>query len=247
MVNSLIKSFNHKGFTLVEIMIVCVCLSLLVGPIFLLLRSGSDSSMKGMTRIETTLKARRILQQVYADLKMSCYHIPLDATLFPFNDIIVKNENNSEQKYEFKSFPISNEYDEIFEDKVNEEGANMKYRYVNKVTYFLSSDKKLTRTVVDFENKKTEKVLAENVNRFSIDEREVYINNIKQSYFFVELCLIDFVNDNKKDNNLLTGDDIEPSKNVVVVDFYDVVCPDYYHSKINDIAANRNWHVMIKE
>jgi competence protein ComGC len=247
MVNSATKSFNCKGFTLVEIMIVCICLSIIVGPIFLLLRSGSDSSMKGMARIETTLKARRVLQQVYADLKMSCYHISHDsAVYFPFEQIIKKDASRS--KFEFKSFPIHEEYKEIFkEDETNEAGTKMGYRKVNKITYTLSNDKKLIRKVVGIDNKEKEKVLAENVNRFNIDENSVYINNIKQSYFFVELCMLDFVNDNKKDNSLLQGGDITPSKDVIVVDFFDVVCPDYYHSKINDIASNRNWHVLIEK
>ena len=66
---------NKKAFTLVEIMIGITCLAVLMGPIYLLMRSGTQTSLKGMKRIETTLEARRVLKQVYADLKMLCFEI----------------------------------------------------------------------------------------------------------------------------------------------------------------------------
>ncbi|HQB82717.1 MAG TPA: prepilin-type N-terminal cleavage/methylation domain-containing protein, partial [Candidatus Rifleibacterium sp.] len=58
---------RRQAFTLVEIMIVLICTALLMGPIFLVLRSSTKTSLKGMLRIDTTLEARRVIKQVYAD------------------------------------------------------------------------------------------------------------------------------------------------------------------------------------
>ena len=56
------KKINGRhAFTLVELMIALTCLTLIIGPIFILLRSGANTSLKGMLRIETTEKARNIL------------------------------------------------------------------------------------------------------------------------------------------------------------------------------------------
>ena len=62
------KRINRCAFTLVELMIAAICLMLILGPVFMMLRSGTNTSLKGMLRIETTLKARNILQQIYHHL-----------------------------------------------------------------------------------------------------------------------------------------------------------------------------------
>ena len=58
------KNRRRQAFTLVEIMIVLICTALLMGPIFLVLRSSTKTSLKGMLRIDTTLEARRVIKQV---------------------------------------------------------------------------------------------------------------------------------------------------------------------------------------
>ncbi len=176
--------FRKKAFTLVEIMIVCVCIGILVGPIFMLLRSGSDSSLKGMTRIETTLKARRVLQQVYADLKMLCQkYDEVDRDHYRkvnFSNSLTEDGGVPNVKYEFICFPIHEQYKDIFETNSNSYGTTDFNCNVCKVTYSVEDTpntilKTLKRTV-EFGGKTTTTKLCDNVNRFYIEKASVTID-----------------------------------------------------------------------
>ena len=124
------KNNGRHAFTLVELMIALICLTLIIGPIFLLLRSGTNTSLKGMLRIETTEKARNVLQQVYADLKMACFKLP-DENDYSFSDILKRNGDAPNYMYQFYSFPIHQSYSEIFDNP--DEGVNS--RIPSLITY----------------------------------------------------------------------------------------------------------------
>ena len=144
----MVKTNNRKAFTLVELMIVCVCLSILIGPIYLLIRSGTQTSLKGMLRIDTTLKARNVLQQVYADLKMACFRIPY-GSVYSFGNLLTRGGVMPNVTYQFYSFPIHHNYDEIFESP----SSGINYRIPVNITYSVENSdnpelpfKKLVRT-----------------------------------------------------------------------------------------------------
>ena len=130
------KKITRKAFTLVELMIAATCLMLIIGPIFLLLRSGTNTSLRGMLRIETTLKARNVLQQVYADLKMACFKIP-EEKAYSFDEIITEDQTSAPNySYQFYSFPIHQKYSDIFENP--EEGINN--RIPSLITYRIEGE-----------------------------------------------------------------------------------------------------------
>ncbi len=241
------KTYRRTGFTLVEIMIAAICLTIILGPIFMILRSGTDTSLKGMMRIETTLKARSILQQVYADLKMACFALPYGSD-YTFDILLTKSGTVPNYTYSFMSFPIHQKYNSIFESPTD--GIN--YRIPSQITYRVENGddqnlnfKKLIREEV-FEGKTTRTVLSENVNFFEIKEILMEVDGKDQFYYLITLQLIDVLHasdmKNKKSGEKLR----ENQKDVILADFYDIVYPEYLHALWNDKRLNPNWHTQIK-
>lgn len=247
MVKNNSKTYRRNGFTLVEVMIAAICLTIILGPIFMILRSGTDTSLKGMMRIDTTLKARTILQQVYADLKMACFALPYGSD-YTFDIIMDKNGLVPNNVYSFMSFPIHQKYNDIFESQTS--GIN--YRIPNHVTYRVENGneqnlnfKKLIREET-FEGKTTKTVLSENVNFFEIKEILMEVDGKDQFYYLITLQLIDVLHSNDmKDKK--SGEKLrENQKDVILADFYDIVYPEYFNAAWNDKRLNPNWHTQIK-
>lgn len=247
MVKNKAKTRRRDGFTLVEIMIAAICLTIILGPIFLILRSGTDTSLKGMMRIDTTLKARTILQQVYADLKMACFPLPYGSQ-YSFDDLLRKEGTVPNYVYSFNSFPIHQDYDAILESQTS--GIN--YRNTSKITYRVENGnaenlnfKKLIREET-FEGKTTKTVLSENVNFFEIKEILMEVDGKDQFYYLITLQLIDVLHaSDMKDKK--SGEKLrENQKDVILADFYDIVYPEYFHALWNDKKLNPNWHTQLK-
>ena len=249
MVKNITKPYSRHAFTLVEIMIVCICISILVGPIYMLLRSGSDSSMKGMTRIETTLKARRVLQQVYADLKMICFinnREHLQKVKFSNAMTIVSQAPNF--KCWFYSFPTHEQYDQMFETAQNSSGTLDLNSKVCKITYTVEGGNnsvfKTLKRKVEFGDKSSETVLSDKVSSFFIDPIAVKVEDKLENYYQINLTLVDVVHENLKDS--ITAEQINyGSKEIIKAEFFDVVYPEYVHSYIDDDAINPGWHHQI--
>lgn len=238
-----------RGFTLVEIMIVCICTALLMGPIFLILRSSSQSSLKGMLRIDTTLEARRIIKQVHSDLKLSCFPIPYGSTYSFDNNIGIGG--TAPNLYMFYSFPVHEKLDSIFESRT----VNKAIRNVSEITYQMESHKtskkpsyKLIRKE-NFKGKVTSRVLSDRVNYFEIKKIEIQSPAGKnQFYFLVTLQLIDAIHEADFEAKGVTkGNKLKKMKSkIILADFFDVVYPEYFHSLWNHLRINPNWHIPIK-
>lgn len=234
------------GFTLVEIMIVVICLSIIIGPIFILIRSGSDSSLKGMMRIDTTLKARIVMQQIYSDLKMACFTLPYGDD-FSIDNLVKESGTHPNITYKFYSFPKKESYSKIFE-----EDSGIIYRNVSHITYKVETGddpnlpfKKLVR-IEKINGVEKSTVLTPNLNYFEIKKIWFNVNGKAQYYYVVTLQLIDVLRakdiKDKKSGEKLT----EKQKDVILADFYDVVYPDYFNSLWNDQNRYANWHTRIK-
>lgn len=254
MVTKITKTNRRQAFTLVEIMIAAICLTIILGPILMILRSGADTSLKGMMRIDTTLKARNILQQVYADLKMACFPVPY-GSVYSFDDLLDKKGTVPNYVYSFSCFPIHHKYNEIFESQTS--GIN--YRIPSQVTYRVEDGdasnlnfKKLIREEV-FNGKTTKNVLTENLNFFEIKEIMMEVDGKDQFYYLITLQLIDVLHSNdlkeefkdKKMGKKLDRIGDKP-KDVILADFYDIVYPEYFHALWNDKKMCPNWHTQLK-
>lgn len=248
---SLVK--KRKAFTLVEIMIVSMCLAIIIYPIFMLLRSGQDSSLKGMMRIETTMKARVALQRVYADLKMACKPISAKGEEYSFTDILKKDGGFPNITYTFDTFPIHKKYSEIFRNvnvqDFDNDGIN--YRLLSTVSYKVEEGnnpnlpfKKLIRRET-FDNKTTEQIITDKLNYFEIKEIDLAIGDKHRYYYLITLQLIEVLHDkdikDKKSDEKLR----ENQKDVILADFYDLVYPEYFNALWNNQKENGNWHTRL--
>lgn len=240
-----INSNRRLGFTLVEIMIAAICFTIIMGPFLLILRSGTNTSLMGVMRNETTEKARAIMKQVYADLKMACFPLG-DGAEYNFYEIMSIEGTAPNLTYSFQSYPIHQKYSEIFESP----SAGINYRNPSLITYTIENGdnpelpfKKLIRKET-FGDKTTERVLSENINFFEIKEIFLEFEGKKQYYYLITLQLLDVLHasdmKNKKSNEKLT----ENQKDVILADFYDVVYPEFFHALWNDEKPNPNWHTL---
>ena len=252
---------SRKAFTLVEIMIAITCLAIIVIPVYSVLRSGSQTSLKGMKRVETTLEARKILKQVYADLKMLCFNFQDDldsSKTYSFDDTLYTNNKTIPDTviYSFNTFPSNQELDEIFDGRIEDGDLKANTRNINHIKYTIESNDnqnnpcyKFVREVT-FKGKTTKKVLSERVNYFEIKPISVYGNGKMQYYYYVSLQLIDTINNQSQIKNVHNiGEQLtaEHDNNIILADFFDVVYPEYFHAAWNQSKVVPNWHNIISD
>ena len=245
MVNSNTILTNRKAFTLVEIMIAAICLVIIIGPVFMLLRSGTNTSLRGMLRIETTLKARNVLQQIYADLKMACFILP-DEGEYSFNTILARKGDAPNYIYQFYSFPIHRNYSEVFESP--EAGENT--RKPSLITYKIEGESAPYSLIREetFNNTTTSRILSENINFFEIKDIGITtnVNNSKmQFYYMITIQLIDVLHTKDYDRKTIGEKLRKNQKDVILADFYDIVYPEFFNALWNDKRLNQNWHTEL--
>ena len=238
---------RHSGFTLVEIMIVAICLALLMGPILLVLRSGTKTSLKGMLRIDTTLEARRVIKQIHADLKMACFPLPYNS-IYNFDDVMAVSGTPPRNQYSFLSYPSHQRFSEIFTSQIS--GVN--FRDVSELKYIVEDnndpDKPSLRLIREekFAGKTTRKTLSNRVNYFEIKQIMLQPQGKNQYYYLVTLQLLDAVHPSHMKESTPGSKVNDVTQGIVLADFYDVVYPEFFHSMWNQVRANPNWHTPLR-
>ncbi|NLM16567.1 MAG: hypothetical protein GX221_02485 [Candidatus Riflebacteria bacterium] len=247
---------ENKGVTFIEIMLVVMLLAMITVPFYNILRSGTDTSLKGMARVDVTLKARNIMKQVYADLKVSAYQINFNSLYNITDTMYVSAAANPPDEYVFYTYPSHEALDKILlkDDDNSEKLHETNYTSVAQIVYSLkkSSDPNepfytLSRTET-FQGEKTEKVLSEQVNYFEIKPVSLNLPGTERYVqgFFVTLQLVDVVKHNP--NAKLTMEKLTKNqKDIVLADFFDLVCPDYLNTNFAVKAPSLNWHSLTKE
>ena len=238
---------RRHAFTLVEIMIVLICTALLMGPIFLVLRSSTKTSLKGMLRIDTTLEARRVIKQIYADLKMACFELPYSSN-YNFSDVMQVSGSPPHNSYKFYSFPVHQKLGDIFTSQT----AGVNFRRVSEITYRVEAGKnpdnpflRLIRTE-SFGGKVNTRILTERINFFEIKPIMLQPYGKNQFYFLVTLQLIDAVHASEMKGRTAGTRLDELQKDVILADFFDVVYPEFFHSVWNQTRVIPNWHSQLK-
>lgn len=238
---------TNKGFTLIEIMIVAICIALLMGPIFLVLRSGTQTSLKGMLRIETTLEARRVIKQIHADIKLACFPLPYNS-IYSFDDVMSIAGTPPKNSYTFLSFPIHQKFSNIFQNQIS--GTN--FRDVSEIKYMVEDgidpDKPSFRLIREekFAGKVSRRILSERVNYFEIKPIMLQPHGKNQFFFMITLQLLDSVHP-KDMVGQTPGSRIQDlQKDVILADFFDLVYPEYFHAMWNQIRVTPNWHTSLR-
>lgn len=241
------KFLFKNGFTLVEIMIVVLCISLVMGSAFTLLRAGRRTSLSGMMRIDTTLEARRVIRQLHADLKTAAF-IPQHNSFFSIDDIVRESGASPENTYSFLSFHSHTSVADLISSTDNRSHT---YRNLSQVTYSVRPNPnpdipslKLIREVRS-PSGNTRRVLTERVNYFEIKPVMIQIQGRNQFYFLVTLQLIDSL-DQLQSHSPGSRIDEQTMSNVILADFFDIVYPEFYHSMWNHGLIVPNWHVRFK-
>ncbi|PKL44282.1 MAG: hypothetical protein CVV41_06495 [Candidatus Riflebacteria bacterium HGW-Riflebacteria-1] len=238
---------RKQGFTLVELMVAIACLSLLGGSALLLIRAGTRSSMQGMLRLETTLEARKIIRQVYADLKLACFPLPYDS-VYSFDSVMYTAGAPPHNTYSFLSFPNHARMNEIFSSPHS--GVN--HRETSIINYRVepptSPDRPFLRLIREetFKGQTNSKVLSDRVNFFEIKPVMLQPYGRNQFYFLVTLQLVDSV-DPGEFKGATAGNRIDGVRaNQAVADFFDIVYPEFFHAAWNQPGINPNWHTQIR-
>lgn len=243
------KHLKHNGFTLIEIMIVTICTALLMGPVFFILKSSSNTSLTGMLRIDTTLEARRVIKQIHSDLKQSCFPVPYGST-YSFDDNLGEGGTPPLNACVFYSFPLHSKLNNVFTSRT----SGKSIRKAAEITYRIETHKdskkpsyKLIRE--EKHNGKTRtSVLSNRVNYFEIKKVNLTQSYGKvQWYFLVTLQLIDAIHEKDfEGKGIAAGSKVEKLQSkVILADFFDVVYPEYFHSLWNQSRMNPNWHTPI--
>ncbi|MBI3038511.1 prepilin-type N-terminal cleavage/methylation domain-containing protein [bacterium] len=257
------KGHFKKAFTLVELMVVVLCLMLVISPAMRILQQGSSSSLSGMLQIETTLEGRRIIRQVHNDLKMACllWDTPnSDGTpkvQYVLADMYEKKGESPFNSYSFYCFP--------HEGLIEESVANMRNltepapRLVSEVTYKLDRPnlKEPMRLIREekfhpsnpigqrYSGGIARRVLSTRVNVFSIQIRTFQDpgSGIKdQALFWVTLQLKE--GHQRPDIKSGSVGEIirERSRGMIVADFYDAVNPEFFHSFCYNPGTVLSWY-----
>ncbi len=257
------KSHKRAAFTMVELIIVACCAALLLGPIFMLLKSGSTNSRMGMLKIETTLESRRILKQIHRDLKLAV--IPLShiwspgQVAFPaFTDILREEGTPPLLQYSFYSYPIHAPLsDGTADDIIHNRGSKTGFspRNMAKITYNIEkkagsdSPFMVLKRFEDYNGQRREQTLSERVNYFRIKIIPMTPPGTKNQYFFfVTLQLIDSLNRTDMEGKIAESDinmqKADAKGKIVLADFFDMVYPEYFHAFWNHPQTNPSWHTF---
>lgn len=244
-----------RGFTLIEMMLVLLCMFLLLGPIWRILRSGTQMSLKGMLQVETTLEARRIIRQVYTDLKSACIRFDGSQRVdLEFDQVVVKAGDPPAQALSFLAFPSHGSVT----DAVPGAPGGVALRRASRITYTLEKSQKpdkpfmrLTRTEAfhpdhplakQFPGGKQSRVLSEKVHYFALTPRTYETGGQSLYYFWITLQLADSLQARNLPTNQIGSPMIQRPQGVIIADFFEVVYPEYFNSLIGRNGFNLNWH-----
>ncbi len=248
------------GFSLVEILVVIVIGALIILPLGAILRQGTQSSLKSLIQVQTTVNGRLILRQIRNDLEHSCFYSdPATTKALPTLDSVFSDmsPNSDITRYRFLAFPRQ----VPVEDAIVRGKDDSAFRQVSRITYELRPAgkeelyKELWR-VEEYpagsraaaENPQGRRSLLGNrVNSFQIIPQEVSFSGSRH-FFRVNLRLIDAPQGNAQEGepsqasveNLLAR-----SRGYVIADFFDVVSSDFYVHFWNFPGVRPAWNTVI--
>lgn len=234
---------SGSGLTLLEMLIVAACVALLVVPIFAVLRSGARTSREGMLRIDTTMEARRVLQQVRNDLKLACFEFKPSRSYEFENDMVVESGTAPYLNYTFLSFSPHFDLSNVIPGN-----SGVLLRRAARITYRLEAQTdpqkpfmKLTRVEQHLGETVRSTVLSDRVNFFEIKPLEIR----NQWYYWITLQLIDTFQ--RTDTASMAPDRVTSGRGhgFLLADFYDIVYPEYFQAFWNNDRVTPNWHVDI--
>lgn len=224
-----------RGFTLIELVVVCAIMMLILIPTYRIMSHGSRSAIKGVQRNNVVMQGQQILSQLKIDLALSCFVFVNDKT-HSITDIFTETTIGSDVTLAFYTFN-----GEEFANKViPTSNGPESFRRMNRVEYILKSKPdsvfKTLERVMHLHPKiaggsVTRKILSDKVNFFEIRPETVTSAGYSRSFFRISLQLFD-QDDNARGN----------IGQLFIADFMETANPSIMNSIINNPGLNRNWY-----
>ena len=242
-----------RGVTLLEMMLSVLLFALVIGPVFFAFRGSTRSSMEGMRRVDLVLEARRVLQQVHDDLRTACYPLTVQAKQLNLDDFLVANLSGSgvEGTYQITRFPLATT---VAKAVSAHRASGNAPRLLNRVTYSIEkgeggrSEYQLVRTEQmhpDLGGGTRKRVLTRRLNFFRIsvvDGSSTFGGPQKLLQATIQLVA-------RLDGKpmVVTGSPDTAAMaqaKVMIVDYFDVVCPEYYSALAGRSFNNRAYYTL---
>ncbi len=251
-----ITCLSNRAFTLVEVMIVVICASLLILPALVILSSGTTTSLRGMARVETVLEARRVIEQVTNDLKAAYLEYGKKNSFHLDYENYVKDSGSYPfVEYQFYRFPQSGEVEDLLQITDSETR-----RRLSTVNYRIEAgndpncpQQKILRRIEVFHPGHPlaekypgglEKVLSKKVSFFSI--RPYQVEDKYQTLYTITLQLIDIAPGKAVEIQETDGRLAEGNSQISLVDFSSVVYPEFLRYQNKYYYQNQNWFDSIE-
>ena len=235
---------TKTGFTLIEVMMVLILSMLILGPAYQIFRAGSQTTLKGMKRIDLVLEGRRILKEVHEDLKRSCKTTTGAGQEYDIRTLLHSTEIPF-FSYSFYSFPFHSE----IEKTVSAGSTGDAPRLASRVTYEVIPPTGLQNPLSQLVRKEVfhpglgkepeQRIVSKNINTFTIKPFQLQSKDSgfqNQNYFIITLQLAQLPPNFTPDN---------PLRGIVLLDFYDVVYSSNFNSTWNHECHALPWHVLI--
>ena len=243
---------RERGFTLIEIMVVLLISTFFMMSVYKIFNAGAKSSLNGMLRIDTTLEGRRIIKQVYNDLKNASFVLDGTQRELPFSELVKKDGDS----YTFLSLPLHG----TAEDAIPTGGSGKAYRRASRITYVLEASdsaanpfKKLIRKETFHPEHPLSKtvlggvethMLSTRVNSFEIRPYVQFSKGKTVCCYWITLQLRDAP---LKGQLKSIGKSSTPtvSTDILIADFFDVVVPEFHYRLLVNDNFNLNWHTGV--
>lgn len=252
----------RRGFSIIELLVVMVCIATLLIPIWTIYRSGQRTSLQGMSQIDTSLEARRILKQIRRDLKQSCYILYKLSPRIDFKFMLtVEPLTPPHRSFSFLVFPGSGDLSEAIASLGDPLATGKAVRRLSRITYALEPsgdpEKPLlqlvreerfhpaTAVAATLPNGIRRHVLSTRLNYFSIEPHVVQSGGEKRFFFWVALQTVDSAR--PKNLPFTVGTKLTARiPGIAISDFFDVVPSEFFHSVWNQEGMRRNWHTFLE-
>ncbi|RCK78119.1 MAG: hypothetical protein OZSIB_1768 [Candidatus Ozemobacter sibiricus] len=245
-------SHATRGLTLIELMLVLLCLFLLLNPAFRILRSGTQSSLKGMMQIGTTLEARNVLRQVVNDLRVSAYRVDGNQQLkISWATLLQVSGALPEPEYSFLAFPFT----DSIEAAIDKGGSGMAWRNASLITYRVEPHptRPFMRQLVRVEEfhpshpaharypgGKREAVLSDHVNLFEIKPLVISSSGKSLVAFRIHLQLVDFL-PGRETTVAVGSSNLTRPREGAIADYFEIVVSEFYRAMRHKAKFNPNW------
>lgn len=242
------KRRERRGFSLVEVLVGAGLLAVIAASLFLILRTGSRASLKGMTRLETTMEGHRLLQWLQTDLKQACIANAYNGdTAYSFANLVTIDRGPTQTTFSWAAFPRAGSDREAIIDQ----GTGRAPRLASRITYTLDKSSQnmfwtLTREE-RFHPKHPEAlrhpegtikhVLSRRVNAFDLTVCGAKEYGIDMWWIYFQLG--DTPGSPSNSANMRKED-------VLLADFFSVATSDYFKCQVNNPRVNPNWHTTIE-